>query len=81
LGEAGPNAVRRQQPHEFPVSTKKSPAPLFLAATKQVRDDLRAAYYAFLAAFREASERLKARNRSAVFPLGSFPPAMSFVEG
>jgi hypothetical protein len=77
----GPDAVRRQQPREVPVSTKKSPAPLYLAATKQVRDDLRATYYAFLAAFRETSERLKAGDRSAVFPLGSSPSAMSFVDG
>ena len=81
ISPMGPDAVRRQQPHEIPVSTKKSPAPLFLAATKRVRDDLRCAYYAFVAAFREAAERLKAGDRNAVFPLGSFPPAMSFVDG
>jgi hypothetical protein len=78
ISPMGPDAVRRQQPHEIPVSTKKSSAPLFLAATKRVRDDLRCAYYSFVAAFREAAARLRAGDRNASFPLGSFPPAMSF---
>lgn len=77
----GPDAIRRQQPHEMPASTKKSPTPLFLTATRRVRDDLRWAYYTFVAAFREAAEKLKAGDRSAVFPPGSFPPALSFVGG
>jgi hypothetical protein len=77
----GPDAIRRQQPHEMPASTKKSPAPLFIAATRRVRDDLRAGYYAFVAAFREAADKLKAGDRSAAFPIGSFPLAMSFVGG
>jgi hypothetical protein len=75
----GPDAIRRQQPHETPAFTQKSPAPLFIAATRRVRDDLRAGYYAFVAAFREAAEKLKAGDRTAVFPIGSFPPALSFV--
>jgi len=37
------------------------------------------AYSTFLAAFREAAEKLKAGDRAARFPLGSFPPALPFV--
>lgn len=33
----------------------------------------------FLAAFRDAAEKLKEGDRLARFPLGSFPPAMPFV--
>jgi hypothetical protein len=77
----GADAIRRQQPHERPNKSKKSPAPLFHAATKRVRSDLLNAYYAFVAAFREAAEKLKSGDRSAVFPIGSFPPAMPFVSG
>jgi hypothetical protein len=58
----GPDAIRRQNPHETPLRSKKSPAPLFHDATKQVRNDLLAGYYAFVAAFREAAAMLKAGN-------------------
>jgi hypothetical protein len=81
MPSTGPEAIRRQEPHELPASTKKSPAPLFFAPTRRVRDDLRAGYFAFVAAFREAADRLKAGDRNAEFPLGSFPPAMWFVGG
>jgi hypothetical protein len=37
------------------------------------------AYSAFVAAFREAAEKLKAGDRMARFPLGSFPPGLPFV--
>jgi hypothetical protein len=33
----------------------------------------------FVAAFREASERLRSGDRMARFPLGSFPPGLPFV--
>jgi hypothetical protein len=77
----GPDAVRRQSPETIPPRSKKSPAPFFLAASKRVRDDLRNAYYSFVAAFREAAAELKAGNRNACFPEGSFPLAMPFVTG
>jgi hypothetical protein len=65
------------------MQSKKSPGPLFHAVTKRVRDDLRAAYYAFLGAFREASAKMRAGDPKAIamFPAGSFPPAMPFQGG
>jgi len=36
----GPDAIRRQSPDTIPPRSKKSPAPLVLAASKRVRDDL-----------------------------------------
>ena len=59
--------------------TKKSPAPRFHAATKAAREALRQAYGLFLAAFREAAERLKAGDPTARFPNGCFPPGLPFV--
>jgi hypothetical protein len=37
-------------------------------------------YAIFVAAFREAAEQLKAGDRSAKFPEGSFPPGLPFVK-
>src|SRR3979411_3239057 len=38
-------------------------------------------YRAFVAAYREAAEKLRAGDRAAIFPAGSFPPALPFVGG
>ncbi|MFL6200678.1 MAG: hypothetical protein ACJ76J_16000 [Thermoanaerobaculia bacterium] len=75
----GAAAILRQHPHTSPNKSKKSPAPRFHAATKAAREALRKAYGLFLAAFREAAERLKAGDRAARFPNGCFPPGLPFV--
>lgn len=75
----GPEAVLRQSPHTRPNRVKASPSPMFHAATKAARKALWALYGEFLAAFRTASEQLKTGDRSARFPLGSFPPGLPFV--
>jgi REP element-mobilizing transposase RayT len=75
----GPAAILRQHPHTCPNRSKKSPAPRFHAATKAAREALRQAYGFFLAAFREAAERLKGGDRTARFPNGCFPPGLPFV--
>ena len=74
----GAEAILRQDPHTCPNQTKKSPAPLYHAATKAARAFWEA-YSAFVVAFREAAERLNAGDRTARFPLGSFPPRLPFV--
>jgi hypothetical protein len=61
------------------LETKKSPAPLYHAATKAAREAFWESYSAFVVAFREAAERLKAGDRAARFPRGSFPPGLPFV--
>jgi hypothetical protein len=68
-----------ESPTSRPSKTKRSPAPRFHAASKAIRNGLREAYYLFLAAFRDAAELLKAGDRSARFPVGSFPPGLPFV--
>ncbi|MFL6291502.1 MAG: hypothetical protein ACJ759_11465, partial [Thermoanaerobaculia bacterium] len=75
----GREAILSQHPQTRPERLKKSPAPLFHAASKDARQGLKAAYGLFLAAFREAAERLKAGDRLARFPNGCFPPALPFV--
>ena len=76
----GVEAILRQSPHVRPNQTKRSPAPLFHAVAKEVRETFWFAYSMFVAAFREAAERLKAGELSVVrFPVGSFPPGLPFV--
>jgi hypothetical protein len=79
LAPFGADAVRRQQPHTRPNRTKKSPAPLFHTASKWAYLELREAYSRFVAAFRDAAEKLRAGDRTVAFPEGSFPPASPFV--
>lgn len=75
----GASAIFRQSPQSWPSKTKKSPAPGFHAATKAARRELWEAYGRFLTVFREASERLRGGDRTARFPIGSFPPGLPFV--
>jgi len=75
----GVKAILAQKPQDRPARPKKSPAPLFHAFTKKIRRALWEAYGWFVAAFREAAENLKAGDRTARFPIGSFPPQLPFV--
>lgn len=75
----GASAVQGQHPFDHPKRSKSSPAPLFHAASKGVRLELYAMYGWFVATFREAAEKLRAGDRMARFPAGSFPPALPFV--
>jgi REP element-mobilizing transposase RayT len=77
----GVAAIRGQDPHKRPARSKKSPAPLFHALTKTVRQELYTGYAWFVAAFREAAQKLRAGNRAVSFPAGSFPPALPFMAG
>jgi len=70
----GPAAIKAQHPHDAPNKPKKSPAPLFHAATKAARNALYEAYAWFVASFRAAAEKLKLGDLTASFPSGSFPP-------
>jgi hypothetical protein len=75
----GREAILAQEPHSKPVRSKKSPAPRFHAFRKTVRRELYEAYAWFVAAFRDASEKLRSGDLTAKFPPGSFPPALPFV--
>jgi hypothetical protein len=77
----GVAAILGRHPHHRPRDLKKSPAPLFHAISHLVRQELYEGYAWFVAAFRQAAEKLRAGDRSAAFPIGSFPPALPFVGG
>jgi hypothetical protein len=77
----GPAGVLAQNPHHQPRKTKRSPAPAVHAATLAVRRELRDAYRWFVAAYRDAAEKLRSGRRDAPFPVGSFPPPLPFVSG
>ncbi len=77
----GREAVLRQNPLTRPNRVKRSPAPLFHAFRRRVRRQLYETYAAFVAAFRDASAKLRSGDLNAVFPVGSFPPGAPFVSG
>lgn len=66
-------------PHDRPAKLKKACAPWFHCASRKVRRELREAYGWFLAAYREAADKLRQGDLTATFPEGSFPPPMPFV--
>ncbi len=70
-----------QEPHSAPETLKKSPAPLFHAASRRVRQEFYEAYKYFVAAFQDAAARLRAGESDVLFPAGSFPPASPWVSG
>jgi hypothetical protein len=76
----GPDGVRAQNPETRPKKIKKSPAPFCHALRKKVRKALWEAYGYFVAAYREAAEKLREGDRTVEFPRGSFPPRLPFVE-
>ena len=77
----GVKAILAKDPLHRPAALARSSAPLVHAATKAVRKAFYDAYAWFVAAFREAAERLRRGDREAPFPGGSFPPALPFVAG
>ena len=77
----GVKAILAQDPQARPDSVSRSPAPLVHAATKAARKMFYAIYAEFVGAFRAAAEALRQGRRDVSFPIGSFPPALPFVEG
>jgi hypothetical protein len=75
----GREAILKQQPTARPAKTKKSPAPLFHVIAKAVRRRMYEAWALFLAAYRDAAEKLRNGDLTAVFPEGCFPPPQLFV--
>ena len=72
----GKRAILAQDPHERPLHSDRSPAPVVHAASHEIRVMLRAAYWRFADAFREAAHRLRSGDRLVRFPAGAFPPPM-----
>lgn len=77
----GVDAILAQDPQFRPAILDRSPAPIFLTASYSMWRTLYDAYAWFVAAFRAAAEKLRAGDRAAPFPRGSFPPGLPFVGG
>ena len=75
----GIEAILAMDPLSSPETVEKSPQPRFHAYRDTVRRLMWEAYSLVLSAFREAAEKLKAGDRNAVFPEGTFPPGLPFV--
>ncbi len=79
---AGVDKILSQDPFEPPTRlTKRSPRPLFHAASKEERDDFVDGFMAFLGQYRIASEAFRGGNLKAAgwFPEGCYPPALPFI--
>ncbi len=76
----GAEVVLAGDPHDYPKKLKKSPQPLFHAFRKKIRQDMREAFALILAAYYEASKRLRSGEGNVEFPENSFPPGLPFVE-
>ena len=74
----GERRILAQDPHAAPTRSDHSPAPNVHAATFTARAKFRAAYRAFVDAFRTAASCLRA-GIVAAFPSGAFPPPAPFV--
>ena len=76
----GVAAVLAQDPHSKPASTDRSPAPFVHASHGSTEMEFRAAYRAFVDAFRAGAQRLREHARTIVdmFPLWAFPPPLPF---
>jgi hypothetical protein len=74
--------VIAQDPHSKPATTDRSPAPFVHATNDSTEMEFRAAYRAFVDAFRAGAQRLRARAREIrdMFPLRAFPPQLPFHE-
>jgi hypothetical protein len=77
----GTAATLAQDPTSRPKRLKKSPAPLFHAASKAMRHYLYEGFAWFVAAYRTAAEKLQRGDPDPHFPRGSFPPALPFISG
>ena len=76
---SSPSVFLRVDPHQRPQRTKRSPRPFVHAASREVRERFPEAYRIFSTAYYEAVELLRAGDRTASFPEGSFPPAAPFI--
>jgi hypothetical protein len=74
----GPERILAQHPHDRPVASDASPAPLVHASSTDTRKAFRRTYLAFVDAFRAAVACLRC-GLKADFPLGAFPAGSPFV--
>jgi hypothetical protein len=73
--------ILAQDPHRKPANTARSPAPFVHATDNSTEQAFRAAYRAFVDAYRAGVLQLQARAGEIkdMFPLGAFPPQLPFA--
>lgn len=74
----GVGQVLAHDPHQRPVRSKWSPAPMFHCDSKIAYDILKGAYAAFNDAFRKATRLWQRGDLRAEFPEGAFAPPLPF---
>ena len=74
----GREGIMKQHRHGKPRASARSPAPLVHAATRRSALQFHEAYGRFVAAYREACEKLGELGPVG-FPRGCFPPGLPFV--
>lgn len=74
IGPMGRRRILRQDPHRRPRTLKRSPAPLFHAATFEIRRMLERMYREYYDAYRDARERVRQQSRPGAFPRYGIPP-------
>ena len=72
----GVEGVLCQDPFDRPRESKRGPAPLCHASTREGRQRYRKAYRHFVSLYRQAVERLRRGDESAKFPEGCFLPPL-----
>ena len=70
----GVQKVLQQHPHSRPLTTKRSPAPLCHASTREARLKYRHTYRELVVNYRRASHRFRQGDTTVQFPLHCFPP-------
>ena len=76
----GARKILRLNPHDNPKDFRPSPGPAFHAATMEEFLAMKEARAAIIAAYRNASARLRKGEKNVEFPEGTFPPAPPFVD-
>ncbi len=76
----GAARVLAMHPHHRPSSMDQSPMPLVHTTTKAARKRWRAAYLAFVEAYRRAADALRAHRRKCDFPEGCVRPLRAFCD-
>jgi REP element-mobilizing transposase RayT len=80
VGPFGVERIRRQQPHQKPNRLRRTRVPLVHAASGDARLLWRRRYQEFADAFWRSAFHLRSAAIGVLFPVGSFPPALPFVE-
>ena len=77
---AGATAVCETQPRFRSARKKRTPAPMFHAASKSVRLAMRTAFSLFLESYRDAADRVRDGEVGVSFPPDCFPSRLPYVQ-